>query len=75
MLFRSGALVEAREDDPADYADKIESLAAGPARYAELVRGTALVSSQFMNPAFGLTTALERCLLGGAVQPAKEVSA
>ena len=70
-----GALVEAREDDPADYADKIESLAADPARYAELGRCTALVSSQFMNPEFGLTTALERCLLGGAVQPAAKAPA
>ena len=70
-----GALVEAREDDPADYADKIEALAADPARYAELVRCTALVSGQFMNPEFGLTTALERCLLGGAAQAAPKVPA
>jgi glycogen synthase len=66
-----GALVEAHEDDPADYADKIEALAADPARYAELVRNTASVSGQFMSPEFGLTAALERCLLGDAVQPLK----
>ena len=61
-----GALIEAREDDPADYAAKIEALADDPMRYAELVRHTALVSGQFMDPQLGLTKALERCLLGPA---------
>jgi glycogen synthase len=57
-----GALVEAREDDPADYAAQIEALADDPARYARLVQHTASVSAQFTDARFGLTNALERCL-------------
>ena len=68
-----GALVEAREDDPADYAAKIEALADDPARHAEMVRHTAGVSAQFTTPEFGLTSALERCL-GGKSWPAATVS-
>ncbi|MEO5881841.1 MAG: glycosyltransferase family 4 protein [Caldimonas sp.] len=70
-----GALVNAREDDPTDYAGKIEALADDPDRYSELVRNTALVRGQFLNPACGLTTALERCLLGVAHLPGSEAIA
>ncbi len=64
-----GAVVEAREDDPVDYAGKIEALDDDPERYSELVRHTVLVRGQFLNPSFGLTTALERCLLDVARMP------
>jgi glycogen synthase len=64
-----GALLEAREDDPEDYAAKIEALADDPAGYAEMVRHTAHVSGQFMNPGRGLASALERCLLHSAKLP------
>ena len=59
-----GAVVEAREDDPGDYAAKIEALANDPLAYAQLVLQTEAVSRQFTNPHRGLTHALERCLLG-----------
>ena len=45
------------------------------ARLAMRMRNIALVSGQFMNPEFGLTAALERCLLGHAVQPATKATA
>ena len=64
-----GALVEAREDDPVDYAAKIEALADNPTEYASLVRHTVQVSGQFMDPGFGLASALERCLLHIATVP------
>jgi glycogen synthase len=67
-----GALIEAREDDPADYAAQIEALADDPARYARLVQHTASVSAQFTDARFGLTNALERCLLNAAPQPATQ---
>ena len=70
-----GAVVEAREDDPRDYAAKIEALADNPAAYAELVRQTEAVSAQFTNPQGGLTHALERCLLGAADQSGAKVGA
>jgi len=58
-----GAVIEAREDDPADYAAKIEALADDASRYAELVRGTELVRGQFTNRNRGMKRMLERCLL------------
>ena len=58
-----GAVVEAREDDPQDYADKIEALFDDPAAYAELVRNAERVSTQFTDPARGLAAALEQCLV------------
>ncbi|MBC7605084.1 MAG: glycosyltransferase family 4 protein [Ramlibacter sp.] len=61
-----GAIVEAREDDPSDYAAKIEALADDPLAYGEFVRHTEAVSAQFTNPRGGLTHALELCLLGEA---------
>ena len=70
-----GALVEAREDDPDDYADKIEALADDPPRYAQLVQHTGAVSAQFTNPAFGLAAALEQCLVDGRPQAAARASA
>ena len=63
-----GAVIEAREDDPNDYADKIAGVAADPHLYAELVRNTATVSEQFMDPAFGLTAQLEQWLATGGVR-------
>jgi glycogen synthase len=70
-----GALVEAREDDPADYAAQIEALADDPARYARLVQHTASVSAQFTDARFGLTNALERCLSIAAPPTAAEARA
>ena len=71
----AGAVLEARGDDPADYASKIEALADAPQRYADLVSGTAALRDQFMNPAFGLTAALERCLLGDAASSTTRANA
>ncbi|MGH7291819.1 MAG: glycosyltransferase, partial [Myxococcota bacterium] len=61
-----GALIEAREDDPLDYAAKIEALGADPQAHARLVAQTGRVSAQFTDPHFGLSSALERCLMGRA---------
>ena len=58
-----GAVIEAREDDPQDYADKIEALFDDPAMYAERVGNTERVSAQFTDPARGLAAALEQCLV------------
>lgn len=63
LVALDGAVVEARADDPADYAHKIALLAQDPAHYARLVKQTAVVSQQFTDPSFGLTSALEKCLL------------
>lgn len=70
-----GAVIEAREDDPGDYAAKIEALADNPQAYAELVRHTEAVSLQFTDPQGGLTLALQRCLLNDAVPSRPEASA
>ena len=59
-----GALIEAREDDPQDYAAKIEALGADPLVHAQLVAQTERVSAQFTDPRFGLSSALEQCLIG-----------
>ena len=69
-----GAVIEAREDAPGDYAAKIEALADNPQAYAELVRHTERVSLQFTDPQGGLTHALERCLLNDARSSRPEVS-
>jgi glycogen synthase len=58
-----GALIEAREDDPQDYAEKIAALAARPQEYARLVAHTDAVSAQFTNADVGLAAVLARCLL------------
>ena len=63
-----GVVVEAREDDPIDYAEKIEGLADDPAAYAALVCNAAVASVQFTNPRGGLTHALERCILKASDQ-------
>lgn len=70
-----GAVIEAREDDPQDYAAKIETLADDPSAYAELVRHTEAVSAQFTNSQGGLSHALERCLLGAADRSGERVEA
>lgn len=64
-----GSVVEAREDDPLDYAAKIEALADDPMEYASLVRHTVHVRAQFMDPSFGLASALESCLLRSTEVP------
>jgi glycogen synthase len=60
----AGAVVEARENDPADYAEKIAALFDDPERCAALVAATPIVGAQFTDRRFGLTAALERCLFG-----------
>ena len=59
-----GAVVEAREDDPDDYADKIARVALDAKLFAQLAHSTARVSEQFTNPAFGMRARLEQWLSG-----------
>lgn len=55
--------VEANEDDPEDYAQKILLLSTDPDRFNALVASTQECGRQFVDGVLGLEAALENCLL------------
>lgn len=54
--------VEAKEDDPEDYAKELVLLASDAARFKRLVANTRECAQQFVDERHGLTSALELCL-------------
>ena len=60
-----GCALEAREEDPADYARQIRAVVSDSNRYQAMVRATTECGRQFVDGVLGLDVVLERCLCPG----------
>lgn len=60
-----GCALEAREEDPADYARQIRAVVSYPDRYAAMVAAASACSVQFVDGAIGLEAVMAKCLCPG----------